>query len=422
MSPIVFYISGHGFGHASREIEIISAIRDRRPDLPIVIRTGAKRWIFDLTLRSPPCAAGVQPAPVDLQLAECDTGVVQIDSLRLDEAETVRRAAEFYRDFDARIDAERRLLDALGARLVVGDVPPLAFAAANAAGIPSIAIANFTWDWIYDGYEPARRGYPDLVPRIREACAHAGLFLRLPMWGGFEMAPPASTRDLPLVARRSSRDRLATRKALGLPCDRTLVLLSFGGHGLTGLSPEAFDSFGEDFVAVLTGHLEMSDAARRSRRGVLEFDEQALYDGGWRYEDLVSAVDVVATKPGYGIIAECAAHGTAILYTSRGHFVEYDVLVEEMPRYVRSQFIPQDALFAGQWRPYLERLLAQPTPPRADVSGAEQAADIVLGRLDQRAADTYFSTQLLITDSSAAGSLSTPASDQVMRASRTPSR
>ena len=82
---------------------------------------------------------------------------------------------------------------------------------------------------------------------------------------------------------------------------------------------------------MLTGHLEMSDAARRSDRGVVEFDEQALYDAGWRYEDLVAAVDVVATKPGYGIIAECAAHQTALLYTSRGHFIEYEVLVQEMP-------------------------------------------------------------------------------------------
>jgi len=138
---------------------------------------------------------------------------------------------------------------------------------------------------------------------------------------------------------------------------------------------------------VLTGHLEMSEAARRSRgdhapgpRGpaTVTFDERTLYDGGWRYEDLVAAVDVVATKPGYGIIAECAANGTSLLYTSRGHFVEYDVLVREMPRYVRSQFIPQDELFAGRWRPYLERLLAQAPPPPADVSGAEQAADIVL--------------------------------------------
>lgn len=372
MNAIVWYISGHGFGHASREIEIINALRDRRPDIPIVVRTGAKRWIFDLTLR----------APVDFQQTECDTGVVQIDSLRLDGTETVRRAAAFYAGFDARVAAEREILRSIRPSLVVGDVPPLAFAAARAAGVPSIAIANFTWDWIYEGYEPERHGAPDLVRQIREACAQADLFLRLPMWGGFDMAPPEATLDLPLVARRSARDPLETRKALGLPVDRTLVLLSFGGHGLMGLSPAAFDTFGDEFVAVITGHLEMSEAAHRSRRGVIEFDEQALYDEGWRYEDLVAAVDVVATKPGYGIIAECAAHETALLYTSRGHFVEYEVLVREMPRYVRSQFIPQEALFAGEWRTYLEKLLSQDRPEPADVTGAAAAAETILARLD----------------------------------------
>jgi Glycosyl transferase family 1 len=372
MQPIVWYISGHGFGHASREIEIIDALRDRRPDIPVIVRTGAKRWLFDLTLRS----------AVDFQQTECDTGVVQIDSLRLDEEATVRRAAAFYADFDSKVEAERDVLASLGPALVIGDVPPLAFAAAHAAGIPSIAIANFTWDWIYEGYEPERFGAPALVPRVREACAHATLFLRLPMWGGFEMAPPEATRDLPLVARRSARDPVETREALGLPRDRTLVLLSFGGHGLKGLSPAAFDTFGEEFVAVLSGHLDMSEVARQSRRGVIEFDEQRLYSEGWRYEDLVAAVDIVATKPGYGIIAECAAHQTALLYTSRGHFIEYEVLVQEMPRYVRSQFIPQDALFAGDWRPYLEALLAQDHPEPADVTGAAMAAEMILERTD----------------------------------------
>ncbi len=371
MQPIVWYVSGHGFGHASRDIEIINALRERRPGLPVVVRTGAKRWIFDLTLR----------APVEFQQVECDTGVVQIDSLRLDEAATIRRAAAFYADFDAKVAAERDLLRSLRPALVVGDVPPLAFAAARAAGIPSIAVANFTWDWIYEDYEPERFGAVDLVRQVRDACGQADLFLRLPMWGGFEMAPPEATRDLPLVARRSTRHPDETRKALGLPLDRKLVLLSFGGHGLRDVSPRAFDAFGGEFVAVLTGHLEMSDAARRSDRGVVEFDEQALYGAGWRYEDLVAAVDVVATKPGYGIIAECAAHQTSLLYTSRGNFIEYEVLVQEMPRYVRSQYIPQEALFAGEWLPYLEELLGQDHPEPADVSGAAVAAELILERM-----------------------------------------
>ena len=37
-APLVYYISGHGFGHASRSIEVINAVLARRPGLPVHIR------------------------------------------------------------------------------------------------------------------------------------------------------------------------------------------------------------------------------------------------------------------------------------------------------------------------------------------------------------------------------------------------
>jgi L-arabinokinase len=107
-----------------------------------------------------------------------------------------------------------------------------------------------------------------------------------------------------------------------------------------------------------------------------------MYAAGYRYEDLVRAVDVVATKPGYGIIAECLANETALLYTSRGHFIEYDVLVEAMPRFLRAGFIDHADLFAGRWRAHLDDLLAQPDPPdQPATNGAEVAADKLLALL-----------------------------------------
>ncbi len=48
---------------------------------------------------------------------------------------------------------------------------------------------------------------------------------------------------------------------------------------------------------------------------------------GLLYQDLVAAADVVVSKPGYGIVSECVANGTALLYTSRGRFIEYDLFV-----------------------------------------------------------------------------------------------
>ena len=85
-----------------------------------------------------------------------------------------------------------------------------------------------------------------------------------------------------------------------------------------------------------------------------------------RYEDLVAAADVVVSKPGYGIVSECIANQTALLYTSRGVFAENDVLIAGMKPVVRSRFISQDDLRSGLWEPSIRALLAEPEPRGTD--------------------------------------------------------
>ena len=86
----------------------------------------------------------------------------------------------------------------------------------------------------------------------------------------------------------------------------------------------------------------------------------------------------------YGIISECIANDAAILYTSRGHFPEYDVLVHEMPKYVRNAFIDHDNLFEGNWEKAIDKLLAQPKiKKKPETNGADVAADLLLKALDK---------------------------------------
>ena len=85
---------------------------------------------------------------------------------------------------------------------------------------------------------------------------------------------------------------------------------------------------------------------------------------GLLYQDLVAAADVVVSKPGYGIVSECVANGTALLYTSRGRFIEYDLFVDEMPRILRCRYLSQEDLLAGRWADAIEALLAQPRGSR----------------------------------------------------------
>ena len=107
-----------------------------------------------------------------------------------------------------------------------------------------------------------------------------------------------------------------------------------------------------------------------------------MYAGGLRYEDLVRAVDVVITKPGYGIISDCIANHTAMLYTSRGRFAEYDVMIREMPRYLRCRYLERDAFVEGRWLEGLEALAGTPAPPEEPrTDGADVAARMILERL-----------------------------------------
>ena len=339
-AAIVFYISGHGFGHASRCIEVINAILARRPETRVGVRTSAPRWLFDLTVKG----------KVTYSVLECDTGVVQADALTLDEADTIRRAAAFHSDLVTRAASETRILRELGAGLIVADIPPLAFSVGASAGIPAIGIGNFTWDWIYADY-PRVRLAPSLLPAIRGAYAKASMALRLPMSGGFESFN--NVKDIPFVARHASLSRDEVCRRLKLPADKPIVLSSFGGYGIPGLETEPLSKV-RKYTILTAVNVPLSRARHEpvvaDRKGAfITINEEAMYDAGVRYEDLVAASEVVVTKPGYGVISECIANDSAILYTSRGHFPEYDVLVEEMPKYLRAAFISPDDLLAGKW-------------------------------------------------------------------------
>ena len=376
-AAIVFYVSGHGFGHASRTIEVINALLARRPETRVGVRTSAPRWLFDLTVKG----------KVAFSTLECDTGVVQIDALTLDEADTIRRAWSFHSDLVTRAASETRVLRELGAGLIVGDIP--------AAGLRG------------------KRRVGDTVDRPWQL--HVGLGLcRLPACAscavaatgdprcvrqvvdGAAAADVGRLRDLlerqghPVHRAARGRTREEVCKILKLPSDKPIVLVSFGGYGLPGLDTDVLSKF-KKYTVVGTANVAVGRTRKETptaeRKGAfININEEAMYDAGIRYEDLVGAAEVVVTKPGYGIISECIANDAAVLYTSRGHFPEYDVIVEDMPKYLRTSFINQEELFGGKWEPYLDKLLAQSRPrnyKKPETNGADVAAEVLLKALDK---------------------------------------
>lgn len=359
---LAYYINGHGFGHATRSIAILNALWGESPGQPVLVRTDAPDFLFRKSCEG----------PYRLLPGTVDPGTIQADPLHLDREASVEARARWHGDLPRRAVEERELLAEEHVGLIAGDIPPLAFEAAAALDVPSVALGNFSWDWIFEPYLAGSSRGAELLTAMRGAYRRADLLLRMPLHG--EMTAFREVEDIPHVVRPARTDAATIRRALGVPEERRpLVLVSFGGFAAVRFREEArpdpgpfrFVTFGE----VLPG---------------LPEDTVCLpVDHAFRHEDLVAAADAVIMKPGYGTIAECLASRTPFLYTSRDDFREYEVLIRGVREQARCRFVPRDDLLSLRWGEHLEALLADPrpwAPVRTD--GAAAAAARLLRFLD----------------------------------------
>jgi UDP:flavonoid glycosyltransferase YjiC (YdhE family) len=353
LRSILYYITGHGYGHAVRSIQVIRALQETTPDLQVHVRTTAPQWLF-----------ASLPRPVSYTSRSIDVGVIQPDSLRMDLAATLAACDELQRRMPQLLHEEIEFVQAQNIDLIIGDIPPACFEVAARAKLPSVAITNFTWDMIYQAYAGTYPEFTPIIEEMRKSYAKAALALSLPYACDMSIFP--RRESIPWITRCSSLTRTQARAAFDLPQFATIVLLSFGGIGLDPLPLQRLQEMSE-FHFVATGTGKSQD------------NFQILHGPQRRYEDLLRAVDVVVTKPGYGIVADVLAHRVPILYTERGEFSEYPFLVAALNDLATAEFIPQAALRSGNLRTQLRRLLdTKPNRQPAQLNGASKAAEHIL--------------------------------------------
>lgn len=352
---IAYYITPHGFGHAVRSLEVIRHLLENSRDDRVIIVSDIPEFLIIEN-------AGGQ---VPLRRRRLDVGLVQQDSLRFDVNATQAAVEALYHGREQLIEEEVEFLQGVGVTTVVSDVAFLPFFAASRLGIPSIGVGNFTWDWIYGEYALSDNRWEPLIAWIRQGYRHCGLFLQLPMHGDCSVFP--HMQDVPLITRKARRDPREVRKYLELNEGTSVYLIAFA-H--LDLSERAIDR-----IASIKGALFLFKYPLR-----YSIPNSLCLDGlDLTYPDVVAAVDGVITKPGYGIVADCLAHGTPMIYTERGEFPEYPILVEAMEKYLPTVYIPSQDLCAGRWEAAVNRLKCFPhCIPSLRTDGAAVCAEMIL--------------------------------------------
>ena len=72
-----------------------------------------------------------------------------------------------------------------------------------------------------------------------------------------------------------------------------------------------------------------------------------LARAGFKFVDVLSALDCIVTKPGYGTVSEAIFHNVPTLYAVRTNFAEGPMLVRALRDHVPAEEVPFDSVVGG---------------------------------------------------------------------------
>lgn len=350
-TAVAFFITPHGFGHAARAAAVAAALRRKCDSLRPELFTSVPQWFFDDSLEF----------PFGYHAVECDLGMVQRSSLEEDPAATCARLDEMLPFPEELVDRlARRVLD-LGCRGVVCDIAPLGVAVAREAGLPSVLVESFTWDWIYAAYEQEVRGLARHGRWLRSLFEAAEIRIQTAP----ACVPLEKAVQVPPVSRAPRATSADVRRRLGVPEGDAMVLFSMGGvpwqfHGLEQLQHIAGCTF------VVPGGGERAE--RRENVVLLP------HRSGFHHPDLVHASDACVAKLGYSTVAEAYAAGTKLAFVPRRRFPESPMLAGFVNAHMNGVVLTETDLAGPGLREIIPRLLDAPRQSGGRENGAGPAA------------------------------------------------
>lgn len=341
----------------------MEALSARRPDLRFEVFTETPAWVFADSTR----------APFGYHTLFTDLGLAQATPLTADLPETVRRL-ETLLPFDPALVARlAKQVKALGCAAVLCDIAALGIAVARAAGLPSVLIENFTWDWIYEAYADEAPGLRLHIAYLQEQYANATLHIQsAPVCN-----PQAQAVQTAPISRAGRSHRAAVREMLGLAPETPTLLLTMGGMGAQWETIVAQAQRVRDIHFIIPGG--SADGVQRRGNVTLMPHHSPVF-----HPDLLGACDAVLGKLGYSTLAEAYYAGLPYAFVERPGFREYPVLRNFIQAEMGGLEIGAATFARGEWVEAASAVLALPRRARAVRNGAEAAADFIGAFISER--------------------------------------
>ncbi len=302
MHNIVFYISGHGFGHATRSIAIIRELA-KNNGIQIIIKTSSPLNFIKESL--------ADYNNIDYLYSENDVGLIlKKNSFIVDREKMQKEVNEWVNNWYNLIEKQIIYLQQNQIDLIISDITPWVFASAKEAGIRSIAISNFTW---YDQYRELLIK-DKAVEKVGEIYQDADLFLCYPLYLGLEKVD--QYEEIGFFCREFNKEQAKTIKE-NMGGNKKLVFVGIGKSvDYNILNKIKFQDYKQYNWLFSAGTKVEGDNIYKIPEGITEA------------QNYIAASDYAITKAGWGTVSELVLSKVPMILINRREIPEDRAIIK----------------------------------------------------------------------------------------------
>lgn len=294
MKKLIYYITDHGRGHATRSVAIIRELQ--KLDIEVIIRNSNVVNFLQHSLPGTKIISGLTDIGPSLNN----------DGVSIDEQKSKIAIKNWIDKLDETSSTESQIIKKHEPDLIISDISAMPFLAAAKANKNSIAISNFSW------YDVLKFLPTNALEILRDAYDKSNLAIQLPI--GTPMTHFKTKRKIGLVSRVSSSPREELRKKFKIRSNDIAILFALGGSDVqvNCKYSENIKILSMNTIITNPNHVRLSD-----------------WDEG---QEVVASADLVICKCGYGLISECLTNGVPFCYVSDDNHLEQQAMSQELSK------------------------------------------------------------------------------------------
>ncbi len=316
---ILFAVSSHGYGHLSQTAPVINALKQAYPEYTVFIQTALPSAILSARIK----------VPFKHIAFDGDVGLLMDDAVTVKTEATRLAYRTFHNHWEENFQKQLTILRNNKVDLLVADIPYLPLLAAQKLGIKTLALCSLNWVDILSGYFKQDKEMEDYMALMRHAYSQANVFLKpqpsMPMpW----LANSQTIQPL-VTTGKNSRKRLLDELVVEQTDKTILVLLTLGGID-SQISLENWPDYQNVHIILQDRPGASGESLKCSGKNWLH----SMQDISMSFTDILQSVDVLITKPGYGLFAEAAFGRKPVFYVGRPDWPEEPYLLQWLRDYV----------------------------------------------------------------------------------------